>query len=161
MQTNIDRAAVLALNLASETETSPLDPPALEDLLDAAFHVGLRDAGRTAVLIAFDQDAAYDSPNFIWFRERYPRFVYVDRIIVSAAARGQGHARSLYEEFFAVARAAGHDLACCEVNIEPPNPGSDAFHAALGFTEVGDATLGTSGKRVRYLVRRLGEDATR
>jgi predicted GNAT superfamily acetyltransferase len=161
MQTNIDRAGVLALNLASETETSPLDAPALEGLLEAAFHVGLRDAGRTAVLIAFDQDAAYGSPNFLWFRERYRRFVYVDRIIVSAAARGQGHARSLYEEFFAAARAAGHDLACCEVNIEPPNPGSDAFHAALGFVEVGDATLATSGKRVRYLVRRLGDEATR
>lgn len=161
MDTNIDRAAVLALNAANVTETAPLDGPALESLLAEAFHVGLRDAGRTAVLIAFDQGADYDSPNFVWFRERYPRFAYVDRIIVSAAARGRGHARSLYEELFAVARAAGHDLITCEINMEPPNPGSDAFHAALGFVEVGDAWLGTSGKRVRYLVRRLDGDAAR
>jgi predicted GNAT superfamily acetyltransferase len=161
MDTNIDRAAVLALNLASETETSPLDAAALEALIQAAFHVGLRDAGRTAVLISFDQDAAYGSPNFLWFRERHPRFVYVDRIIVSGAARGQGHARSLYEELFAAARAAGHDLVCCEVNIEPPNPASDAFHAALGFVEVGEARLAANGKRVRYLVRRLTGDVAR
>ena len=49
-----------------------------------------------AFLLAFDQDADYDSPNFLWFRERYPRFVYVDRIVVAAAARGRGLARLLY-----------------------------------------------------------------
>jgi predicted GNAT superfamily acetyltransferase len=151
----IDTAAVLTLNRASETETSPLDLAALEALLATAFHVGLRDAGRQAFLIAFDQGARYDSPNFLWFRERYPRFVYVDRIVVAAHARGQGHARSLYEEFFAAARAAGHDVACCEVNLEPPNPVSDAFHAALGFGVVGTALLADVGKRVRYLVRAL------
>ena len=161
MTLNLDRTAVLALNAANVTETAPLDGAELEALLAEAFHVGLRDDGRTAVLIAFDQDADYASPNFIWFRERYPRFAYVDRIIVSAAARGQRHARSHYEELFAVARAAGHDVITCEINMEPPNPGSDAFHAALGFVEVGDAWLGDSGKRVRYLVRRRDGDAAR
>ena len=43
----------------------------------------------------------------------------------------------------------------CEVNAEPPNPASDAFHAALGFTEVGQATL-NRGKVVRYFARLLG-----
>ena len=161
MTLKLDRTAVLALNAANVKETAPLDGAALQALLDESFHVGLRDEGRTAVLIALDQDADYASPNFIWFRERYPRFAYVDRIIVSAAARGQGHARSLYEELFSVARAAGHDVITCEINTEPPNPGSDAFHAALGFIEVGDAWIEGGAKRVRYLVRRLEGDAAR
>ena len=41
-----------------------------------------------ALLLAFDQDADYDSPNFLWFRSRYSRFVYVDRIVVAPAAGG-------------------------------------------------------------------------
>ena len=64
----IDLAGVLALNRGSEEETSPLDADALSVLLLQAFHVGLRDAGRTAFLIALDQDADYASPNFHWFR---------------------------------------------------------------------------------------------
>lgn len=151
----MDKNAMLVLNQASEAETSALDAAALEALLAEAFHVGTRGDGREAFLIAFDEGARYDSPNFLWFRERYPRFVYVDRIIVAGAARGRGHARSLYEALFQAAQGAGHELICCEVNVEPPNPASDAFHAALGFREVGSATLVGRGKRVRYLVRDL------
>ena len=96
---------------------------------------------REAFLLAFDQAADYDSPNFLWFRDRTPRFVYVDRIVVAPAARGRGHARRLYDDLFAQARRAGHDQVVCEVNSEPANPASDAFHAALGFSEVGRATI--------------------
>jgi predicted GNAT superfamily acetyltransferase len=50
-------------------------------------------------------------------------------------------------------RDDGQALLCCEVNIEPPNPGSDRFHAALGFVEAGHATLSDRAKSVRYLTR--------
>jgi uncharacterized protein len=43
----------------------------------------------------------------------------------------------------------------CEVNISPPNPASDAFHAALGFAEVGSASVYGESKTVRYLSRAL------
>jgi predicted GNAT superfamily acetyltransferase len=43
----------------------------------------------------------------------------------------------------------------CEVNLDPPNPASDAFHAALGFAEVGTAVIDNGDKTVRYLSRRL------
>jgi predicted GNAT superfamily acetyltransferase len=35
------------------------------------------------------------------------------------------------------ARAAGRAEVTCEVNLDPPNPGSEAFHARLGFKQVG------------------------
>jgi uncharacterized protein len=38
----------------------------------------------------------------------------------------------------------------CEVNIDPPNPASEAFHLALGFKEVGQATIHGGTKTVRY-----------
>jgi uncharacterized protein len=106
-----------------------------------------------ALLLAFDQDADYDSPNFLWFRTRYPRFVYVDRIVVAPAARRHGHARHLYGELFEHAAQAGHERVVCEINADPPNRGSDAFHAALGFSEVGMASIHGGGKTVRYFAR--------
>jgi predicted GNAT superfamily acetyltransferase len=153
--TGLDRNAVLALNAMNEVETSPLDATGLEALLAQAFHVGLCDRGRDAFLIAFDQDAAYASPNFQWFRARYARFVYIDRVIVASGARGRGLARSLYRELFAAAAGAGHTLITCEVNLRPPNPASHALHASLGFTEAGRGGNADAAKVVSYLVRTL------
>ncbi|AWN46794.1 GNAT family N-acetyltransferase [Methylobacterium terrae] len=150
-----DLDAVLALNAANVAETSPLDEPALRALLDQSFLATavIGQDGLAAFLIALDQDATYASPNFGWFRARYPRFVYVDRIVTAPAQRGRGIARALYESLFARAAAAGHGRVACEVNRVPPNPGSDAFHAALGFDEVGTAEIHGGLKTVRYLLR--------
>ena len=147
-------AAVLALNNAHAQELSWLEPPALRAIIDQAFYAkAIGDVD--AFLLALDETAAYDSPNYAWLKARYPRFVYVDRIAVAVHARGRGLARILYEDLFIRAAQADHDLIVCEVNAVPPNPGSDAFHAALGFEEVGRAELTGRGKTVRYLARRL------
>lgn len=147
-------AALLALNNAHAVELSWLEPERLAHLVAQAFlarRVGMADA----LLLTFDQDAEYDSPNFLWFRERYPAFVYVDRVVVADSARGRGLARALYDDLFAAAKAAGHDRIVCEVNSDPPNPASDAFHAALGFAPVGAAEIHGGKKTVTYLERRL------
>src|SRR3979490_24759 len=79
--------AVLALNNAHAAELSWLDGDRLTFLLRQAFHA--RRIGEVdGFLLAFDQGAAYDSPNYLWFRQRYRRFVYVDRVVVAPAARG-------------------------------------------------------------------------
>jgi predicted GNAT superfamily acetyltransferase len=150
----VDRAAILALNNTDAVHTSLLTADRLDALISAAFHVGLVDEGRTSFLLAFDQAADYHSPNFRWFQARYRRFTYVDRIVTAAASRGRGHGRALYQGLFEQALAQGHDQVGCEVNIEPPNAGSDRFHAALGFEEVGRATP-FEGKVVRYMLRTL------
>jgi predicted GNAT superfamily acetyltransferase len=144
--------ALLALNNAHAQELSWLEAKRLEYLIGEAFLA--RRIGRLdAFLLALDQDARYDSPNFIWFRARYPRFVYVDRIVVAPSARGRGCARRLYDDLFEHAVRAGHDRIVCEVNKTPPNPASDAFHAALGFVEVGTASVHGGSRTVRYLSR--------
>lgn len=142
--------ALLALNNAHAVELSRLDPERLEHLVAQAF-LATRIGAVDAFLLAFDQGADYDSPNFRWFRAGYDSFVYVDRVVVAPGARGRGLGRLLYEELFAEARASGHHRVVCEVNMDPPNPASDSFHAALGFAEVGRARLPESGKIVRYL----------
>lgn len=148
-----DMPGLLGLNTAHKVETSDLSPARLTHLLDRAF-LALAAPNAEALLIAFDQDADYDSVNFLWFKFWSSRFVYVDRVIVAPQLRGHGMARHMYERLFDAARMAGHDCITCEVNSDPPNPASDAFHAALGFSGVGLATLG-NGKTVRYLSRRL------
>src|SRR6185436_9536072 len=145
---------LLALNNEHARELSWLEPERLQHLVEQAFSAR-RIGSVDAFLLAFDQDADYDSPNFLWFRTRYPRFVYVDRIVVARRARGRGHARRLYDDLFQHARRAGHQRIVCEVNREPPNPASDAFHAALGFSEVGGAAIHGGAKTVRYLTRVL------
>jgi predicted GNAT superfamily acetyltransferase len=92
--------------------------------------------------------------NFQFFQQRFERFVYIDRVITASYARRRGLARKLYEDLFARARAADHSTVGCEVNLDPPNAGSDAFHASLGFEEVGRNRL-ENGKTVRYLQRSL------
>ena len=146
--------ALLALNNAHAQQLSWLEPGRLEHLVGQAF-LARRIGNLDAFMLAFDQDADYDSPNFLWFRSRYARFVYVDRIVVALSARGRGCARRLYRDLFEQAAHAGHERVVCEVNINPPNPESDAFHAALGFVEVGTATVHDGGKTVRYLLRPL------
>lgn len=147
-------AAMLALNNAHAQELSWLEPSRLQHLAEHSF-LARRIGSLNAFLLAFDQNARYDSPNFLWFKSRYPHFVYVDRIVVASSARGRGHARRLYDDLFKHALEAGHERVVCEVNTQPPNPVSDAFHAALGFVEVGTASVYDGSRTVRYLSRAL------
>ena len=143
------REAVLALNNAHAVELSLADEARMDMLVDRAF-LAARIGKVDALLLAFDQDAGYDSPNFQWFRRERPRFVYVDRVVTAPAARGRGLARQLYAALFDAARGAGHERIVCEVNSDPPNPASEAFHRALGFVPVGECRL-ANGKTVPYL----------
>lgn len=149
-----DEADILALNNEHAAELSWLEAERLSFLLGEAFYAR-RIGDLEAFIMTFDQEANYDSPNFAWFCERYERFIYVDRVVVAAHARGRGHARRLYEDLFEQAKRAGHTLVTCEVNADPPNPASDAFHAALGFAEVGDAVIHGGKKAVRYYVKQI------
>jgi len=145
---------VLALNNAHSAELSLLDHDRLARLVRQALWAAQVGDGDGFVLL-LDETAAYDSPNFRWFKERFARFAYVDRVVVAPHARGRGLARRLYAGAFAAAGAAGQLVIAAEVNRIPPNPASDAFHAALGFREVGQAAIHGGTRTVRYLTRDL------
>jgi predicted GNAT superfamily acetyltransferase len=152
--TPADIQGSLALNNQHAKETSHLTEVSFASLLREAFYARGIDGGRAALLIALDQDATYDSPNFLWFKTRLSRFVYVDRVIVATTARRQGFAQCLYRDLFGHARIAGHDRVVCEVSVIPANLKSVAFHASLKFQAVGEATL-SFDKRVRYYEKLL------
>ncbi len=86
-----DFPAILALNAASEHFLSRMDAARLAHLhAQAAYHrVVEAGAEAAAFLLAFREGADYDSPNYGWFKARYPSFVYIDRVVVDTAHRGQ------------------------------------------------------------------------
>lgn len=147
------------LNNQFGTETSLLTENGMSRLIGMAFYAfgvaGESAQSIDAMLIALDQTAPYENENLHFFQKRHVQFVYVDRMITASHAQRRGLGRSLYEEMFKWARGAGQPVVCCEVNLDPPNPASDAFHERLGFVEVGQARL-KNGKFVRYLELRLG-----
>ncbi|MDX2202152.1 MAG: GNAT family N-acetyltransferase [Hyphomicrobiaceae bacterium] len=148
------RPALLGLNAESAQETSALAPERFDAMIAGAA-VATFVAPAEAFLLAFASTDEFDGGHFQWFGARFANFLYVDRVVVAARCRRQGLGAALYADLFTRARRCGIDCIVCEVNLVPPNPGSDAFHAGLGFTEVGQARLDNGAKIVRYLQRPL------
>jgi predicted GNAT superfamily acetyltransferase len=141
--TPADHPALVALNTASVAVLSPMDDARLRALLrEAAMCTVMADRGGVhAFLLAFREGRRYDSPNYRWFESRYPRFLYIDRVVVDAACRRAGLGRALYANVFARAVRDAVPVVTCEFDVEPPNPASARFHANHGFAEVGRQAL--------------------
>lgn len=142
-----------ALNQANGRALSFMERGAFSEMIARARFARVIEP-EAAFLLVYDKAPTLDSPNFDWLKAHFPAALYIDRIAVAAHARGQGYARALYEDLFQQAAAGGVHEIGCEVNVDPPNPASDAFHAALGFEPVGEARLEGRNKTVRYFLRR-------
>ena len=145
-----DFAAICALNLAEEQHTSAMDLTRLQvlDRLSAYHKVACVDDCVAAFLLAMRNGAAYVNDNFAWFAHRYARFIYIDRIVVSADHRGLRLGTRLYEDLFAFARREGIPHITCEYNIVPPNEPSRVFHDKFGFHEQGTQWVAAGSKQV-------------
>lgn len=148
--TPADVPALLALNNMEAERVNALTEAALGALLRNAVAARMAADG-TGFLIAFDHATPPQGPNHAWFTARESQFAYIDRVVVAPAARGQGVARALYADLARIAKAALIELLVCEVNLDPPNPESLAFHDRLGFTAMGEAVDPRTGKRVQYM----------
>jgi ribosomal protein S18 acetylase RimI-like enzyme len=86
-------------------------------------------------LVARDHDGALTGFLIGMLSPSQPGRAYIHFVGVAPAARGCGLGRRLYEEFFALARAAG----CSGVGAitSPVNAGSIAFHKSMGFAVTG------------------------
>lgn len=145
--------SVLALNNAHAEELSFKTAAQFRELITAS-HVTLAEPMGLALIVAFSDASAYDNPNFTWLKVRYQRFIYIDRVVVNEAARGQGLARRLYAELEKRVVDEKRERLVCEINLDPPNEASDQFHQALGFSPVGSQMF-PGGKTVRYWAREL------
>ncbi len=152
-----DFGAILRLNKEWVHFTSPLDAEGLRRVHEqAAYHVVAESDGRVvAFLLALREGTAYESLNYRWFEDRGGAFLYIDRVIVDAAAHGAGIATALYAGLFAFAIAHDAGRVCCEIDVEPPNEASHRFHEKLGFHAVGTQLVADGAKRVSMLVKDL------
>ena len=103
-------------------------------------------------LLCLAPEADYDSPNFLWLKQRFDDFLYIDRVAVDLSFHRRGIARALYLD---AAASAGERfrMIACEVNLRPRNDASLAYHERLGFQPVGTRDHGYV--EVQYMTRAL------
>jgi predicted GNAT superfamily acetyltransferase len=89
--------------------------------------------------LVLEPGTEYGSGNYAWFGERFDDFVYLDRVAIAPQFQRRGIGRALYTEVERLAgeRCPGARQFTLEVNLRPRNDTSLAFHADLGFVEVG------------------------
>jgi predicted GNAT superfamily acetyltransferase len=137
-----DLARLVELNNHNVPAVSPSDLDGMAALLEATdFTVAVVDEADPervrGFALLFRAGADYASENYRWFAARSSDFFYVDRIVVADDAQNAGVGRALYAAIIDAARERGLTEVTCEVNVDPPNPGSMRFHGRLGFAEVG------------------------
>jgi predicted GNAT superfamily acetyltransferase len=89
-------------------------------------------------IFLYDEKTEYDSLNYLYFKSRYQKFLYVDRIIIAGEHQKKGYGRQLYDF---IIDTHNPDIFCCEVNITPPNRQSLSFHHKYGFKEIGQQNV--------------------
>lgn len=143
-----DHARVLAWNAADVELLAPMDSDRLTQLLGLADTAAIieqngidRDGADAGFVLTFADGTGYDSVNYRWFAARHPHFVYLDRIVIDPAHRRTGLAGRVYDELEAAA-ATRAEVFCLEVNLDPPNEPSLAFHASRGYRIVGEQESG-------------------
>lgn len=135
-----DLTGVLALNQAHLPHVGPLDERRLASIVSGAslaLCAREEDGALSGFVLVLAPGADYDSPNYRWFSSHYDDFRYVDRIAVRSEVHRSGLGRRFYRAVFDHAREQGAPVVTAEVNVDPPNPVSTAFHESLGFAEVG------------------------
>jgi len=137
-----DHDAVLRLNDANVELLAPMGPERLRDLLGWADlgHVIEHDGAFAGFVLTFVPGTAYDSVNYRWFAQAYADFYYLDRIVLTPSARRRGLGTRVYAAI--EERARPHGRMVLEVNLDPPNEGSLAFHAGRGYRQVGTQSAG-------------------
>ena len=156
-----DLPRVLEINNANTPGVSELTFTELELDLNSSLHALAIDNEQgevCAFCITFAPDAPDAGDNHRWFAERYKSFVYLDRIAIDSNHQNRGLGALLYQSVEQhMLKSAEHSLLCCEVNLEPPNPGSLRFHQRIGFTEVGQSMQEYANYRVSYLSKSVCE----
>jgi predicted GNAT superfamily acetyltransferase len=76
--------------------------------------------------------------NYKFFKKRFKRFFYIDRIGVVKDFKNKGLGTFLYSKIDDICLKKGLPI-CAEVNIVPINKESIKFHEKMGFSKVSEA----------------------
>lgn len=150
-----DLDAVWALNNSAGCSIVPIDRERMRQLFDVAryFRVAHYNGELAGFQIALSPEARYDSPNFLWFREHFADFLYIDRIVIDSRFRRHGIGRVFYADVLSFAEVR-YPILTCEVFIEPRDDVALVFFGTNGFQEVGQQVLSNS-RRVSLMVKEM------
>jgi uncharacterized protein len=152
-----DFETICALNLGEIQHTSAMDMSKLDQLnaLSCYHKVACLDGAVSGFLLALCNGSSYENANYQWFSRKYARFIYIDRVVVSSAARGLRLGTVLYADLFRHARSNAFPLVTCEYNIVPTNEPSRLFHDKFGFKQQGTQWLANGTKQVSLQVAEI------
>jgi len=147
-----DLPAVLDLNQAAVPHVSSVTLADMERFAEIAGYFRVAEVGGRVAgfLIALNPGHDYASDNYRWFNDNFDDFFYIDRIVIADNAQGKGLGAALYQQVILIAKAFAPRLTC-EVNTQPPNPQSMAFHEGFGFKCVGTQQTEGGNKEVALL----------
>jgi predicted GNAT superfamily acetyltransferase len=147
-----DHPEVLALNERNVELLAPMDEDRLVELVGLADSASVIDVDGAfgGFVMTFRSGTAYDGENYAWFTQRYPDFAYLDRVVVHEDFRRRGLGSQVYDE---LESSCAKPVFALEVNLDPPNDASLAFHRARGFVEVGQRD--SNGHLVSLMVKQL------
>lgn len=148
---------ILALNAELVHFLDEMDMAHMLDLKSYSeiFHVVEVNGEFAAFIIAIPENTAYGNENYLWFNEEYSKFLYIDRVVISPKFHRRGIGAYIYEQIFAYAKEIDAKRITGEIDIEPPNPTSLAFHKTLGFQEVSTLSVYGGKKVVSLQVAKL------
>ena len=151
-----DQEALLLLNNSSTPAVNTLTLKELQSILSLAEKCWVEeiDSDLAAALIIIGPDQNYSSDNYTWLETQFSNYCYVDRIMVNQNHKRRGLGKKLYQELEKHAQREGDEILLCEVNIEPPNPQSIAFHTQLGWEPFFEREHGP-GKKVQYFKKSI------
>ena len=149
--TEQDYKDLVKINNACIPAVNALDDESIRHLASQAdtFTTVTLDGAIVGFVLCLMPGKDYESANYAWFNAKFTSFLYVDRVAFASGAQGSGLGKKLYAGVIQRARELQVPLVC-EVNTEPRNEHSLAFHGKLGFREVGTASK-PDGTAVVYL----------
>jgi predicted GNAT superfamily acetyltransferase len=143
MLKNVDREdieTVVRINKAGQPGVCALSSSEITQHHEHAtlFCVLMNEGQPAGYVIAYGSDKSYSGEEFNWFVKNVgDSFLYIDQIAIDANHRASGLGSHLYAELKSYAYKNQYPYLVCEVNLEPPNPVSMAFHQKNGFVQVG------------------------
>lgn len=149
---------ILKLNEENVDVLIPTDREELEYLAEKAvlFHVIYVDENPAGFIIALREGLKdYDFRSYRWFEERYPRFLYIDRVVVDKKYWKRGLGRKLYQCAFDYAREKDIEIVAAAITTVPYNEESMAFHAKMEFHEIGEQLIRGGTVRISQQVKEL------
>ncbi len=136
-----DHPVILPANNAEVPAVSHLDADRLATIVDhaTAALVAEVDDALAGFVLGLPSGLDYDSANYRWFDDRLGDFAYIERVVVLPGTQGLGLGRRLYD---AVVEASDAPVLVSEVNTDPRNDVSLAFHDRYGFAPIGEMVYG-------------------